>query len=206
VLNRLKNSIEFRYGLFSMRKGPCAASRWKPVRQLRVCNAAAAEAANTCNRWLKFPRSMRCWDRKIVFLAGTTAGTASRTCTTDKAKTFLVPLIKFECSEAEDNGTTFEELRACAKGIADDFTDLTLVVDGQAVTNLDRLRVQAESTFTSVDGNGFGIPAATDSKFAADGYWALVKLTPGEHTLTFGGSYPPGNFTTSVTYDLFVKK
>jgi hypothetical protein len=143
---------------------------------------------------------------KIVFLAGTTGGTATRSCSTDKAKTFLVPLINVECSEAEGNGTTFEELRECAKGFADDFTDLTLVVDGQAVSNLDRLRVQAESTFTSVDNNVFGIPAATDSKFAADGYWALVKLTPGEHTITFGGSYPPGDFTTLVTYDLFVKK
>jgi hypothetical protein len=80
------------------------------------------------------------------------------------------------------------------------------VVDGKAVSNLNSLRVQAEATFTSVDGNVFGIPAATDSKFAADGYWALIKLTPGKHTLTLGGAYPPGGFTTLVTYDLFVKK
>jgi hypothetical protein len=166
---------------------------------------AKPDGALTASWWQKFvaiagPDSFdRCdvGTRKIVFLAGTTGGTDTRTCTTDKAKTFLVPLINVECSEAEGNGTTFPELRACAK----DF-----VVDGKAVSNLNSLRVQAKSTFTPVPGNIFGIPAATNSKFAADGYWALIKLTPGKHTLTFGGSYPPGGFTTLVTYDLFVKK
>jgi hypothetical protein len=44
---------------------------------------------------------------KIVYLTGTTGGSATRTCVTDKAKTFLVPLINVECSTAEGNGTTF---------------------------------------------------------------------------------------------------
>jgi hypothetical protein len=175
---------------------------------------AKPDGALTASWWQEFvaiagPDSFdRCdvGTRKIVFLAGTTGGTDTRTCTTDKAKTFLVPLINVECSEAEGNGTTFPELRACAKDFGDDFTDLTLVVDGKAVSNLNSLRVQAKSTFTPVPGNIFGIRAATNSKFAADGYWALIKLTPGKHTLTFGGSYPPGGFTTLVTYDLFVKK
>jgi hypothetical protein len=147
--------------------------------------------------------------RKILFLAGTTGGSATRSCTTDK-DIFLVPLINVECSTAEGNGTKFTELRTCAKGIADDFTDLQLVVDGREVSNLNSLRVQAKGTFTSVEGNVFNIPQAEKSKFAADGYWALIKLTPGEHTLTFGGSYvpvpgEPAVFTTDVTYHLLVK-
>ena len=44
---------------------------------------------------------------------------------------------------------------ACAQDFADDFTDLKLVIDGQPVSNLNSLRVQAESTFTSVSGNVF---------------------------------------------------
>ena len=63
--------------------------------------------------------------RKILFLAGTTGGSATGSCTTDK-DIFLVPLINVECSTAEGNGTKFAELRTCAKGIADDFTDLQL--------------------------------------------------------------------------------
>jgi hypothetical protein len=146
---------------------------------------------------------------QILFLAGTAGGSAHRSCTTDKA-TFLVPLINVDCSTAEGDGTTFAELRACAKGLADDFTDLKLRVDGHKVSDLNSLRVQSESTFTPIDGNAFGIPPATDSPFASDGYWALITLTPGKHKLTFGGSYqPPAErkplFTTEVKYTLTVQ-
>ena len=37
--------------------------------------------------------------------------------------------------------------------------------------------------------------------------WALITLTPGPHTITFGGSYAPEGtpvFTTEVTYTLIV--
>jgi hypothetical protein len=182
-----------------------------------LANAATAQvdkpdASLTASWWEKFVAipDTNSLDRcdvgtgKIVFLAGTTGGSAIRSCTTDKT-TFLVPLINVECSTVEGNGTTFAELRTCAKGFADEFTDLKLVVDGQEVSNLNSLRVQAKGTFTSVEGNVFGIPPDNNSKFAADGYWALIKLTPGEHTLTFGGSYPPGGFTTEVTYNLIVQ-
>jgi hypothetical protein len=171
-------------------------------------------AALTARWWQEFvaipsPTALdRCnvGTRKILFLAGTMGGApVTRTCTTE-AKTFLVPLINVECSEAENNGHTFAELRRCARDSAKKFTDLKLVIDGHPVGHLNRLRVKAKSTFTSVDGNVFGIPAAAHSKFAADGYWALIKLSPGKHTLTFGGSYPPGKFTTLVTYELVIKK
>jgi hypothetical protein len=186
-----------------------------------VANAATAQvskpdAALTASWWQKFvaipgKNSLNRCDvgtGEIVFLAGTTGGSATRSCTTDKT-TFLVPLINVECSTAEGEGTTFAELSACAKGFTDDFTDLKLVVDGQAVSNVKSLRVKAESTFTSVGGNVFRIPKA-DSKFAADGYWALITLTPGQHTITFGGSYvpepdEPPAFTTEVTYNLIVQ-
>ena len=67
--------------------------------------------------------------------------------------------------------------------------------------NLNKLRVQVDSTFTPVQDNAPipNISQPTDSKFAADGYWALIKLTPGEHTLTFPGHVRgrvPQNFLT----------
>jgi hypothetical protein len=183
-----------------------------------LANAATVQidkpdASLTVSWWQKFvaipgPNSLdRCdvGTGEILFLAGTAGGSATRSCTTEK-NIFLVPLINVECSKAEGNGSSFKKLRACAKGIADDFTDLKLVIDGQAVGNLSNLRVQAESTFTSVEGNIFNIPSAKKSKFATDGYWALITLAPGEHTLTFGGFYPPSDppFRTEVTYHLHV--
>jgi hypothetical protein len=149
---------------------------------------------------------------KILFLAGTAGGSAIRSCETDK-NFFLVPLINVECSESEppDFFQTYAEQRACAKGFADAFTDLKLVIDGHPFDgDFHSLRVQAKGHFTPVEGNIFGTPPANNSKFAADGYWALIKLTPDVHTLTFGGSYvpvpgEPPAFTTDVTYTLTVQ-
>jgi hypothetical protein len=193
-----------------------------------LANAATAkvdkpDASLTVSWWQKFVAisganaldSCDVGTGKIVFLAGTTGvkpgeSGPTRTCTTDKAKTFLVPLINGECSTVEFPSV---DLRTCAKDQADAFTDLKLVIDGKTISNLNSLRVQAEeSTFTPVPGNVFiDVSQATESKFVADGYWALIKLTPGEHTVKFGGSFCPPDtssctFTTLVTYDLIVKK
>jgi len=125
----------------------------------------------------------------------------------------LVPLINVECSIVGGDAATVAELPGCAKGFPDDFTDLKLVIDGQQIGNLNKLRVQAASTFTPVPGNVFipNLTKPTESEFASDGYWALIKLNPGEHTLTFGGAYvpvpnEPPAFATEVTYHLNIKK
>ena len=192
-----------------------------------LANAATVEvskpdASLTASWWQKFVAisGSNALDRcdvgtgKILFLAGTTGQPVPpRTCTTDKAKTFLVPLINVECSIVGGDAATVAELPGCAKGFADDFTDLKLVIDGQQIGNLNKLRVQAASTFTPVPGNVFipNLTKPTESEFASDGYWALIKLNPGEHTLTFGGAYvpvpnEPPAFATEVTYHLNIKK
>jgi hypothetical protein len=187
-----------------------------------LANAATAQvdkpdASLTASWWQKFVAipsapDANSLDRcdvgtgEILFLAGTTepGGFDTRSCTTDK-KIFLVPLINVECSRAEGDGGLSEQRRACAKDFADNFTDLKLVVDGEEVGDLNSLRVQTESSFTAANKNAFGIPPAKNSPFAADGYWALITLSPGEHTVIFGGSYPPAEFTTEVTYHLIVQ-
>jgi hypothetical protein len=143
--------------------------------------------------------------RDVVFLAGTTGGAATRSCTIPAGTSILVPLINVECSTAEGNGDTPAELRACARGFADQFTDLSLSIDGVAVADLQRFRVHSQVfQFTAAEGNVFGIPAGT-TRSVADGYWALIRpLPPGTHTVSFGGAFPPGGFTTLVTYTLTV--
>jgi hypothetical protein len=141
----------------------------------------------------------------VVFLAGTTGGSATRSCTIPAGTSILVPLINVECSTAEGNGDTPAELRACARGFADQFTDLSLTIDGVAIADLQRFRVQSPVfQFTAAEGNVFGVPAGT-TRSVADGYWVLIRpLSPGTHTISFGGAFPPGGFTTSATYMLTV--
>lgn len=145
---------------------------------------------------------------KVVFLAGTAGGPAARSCTISSDKAILVPMINVECSEIEGNGTTPPKLRSCAAGIADQFTNLSLAVDGVAVPgDLAKFRVSSPVfRFTSVANNVFGVPAATNTRSVADGYWALLRpLSVGTHTVSFGGQYPPGGFVTAVTYTLTVQ-
>jgi hypothetical protein len=83
--------------------------------------------------------------------------------------------------------------RACARGFADQFTDLSLTIDGVAVADLQQFRVHSQVfRITAADGNVFGVPAGT-TRSVADGYWALIRrLSPGTHTVSFGGALPVG--------------
>ena len=187
---------------------PAAAQPQPP----NVHKPAAELTANWWQTYLALPGDPlgRCdltGSGNIVFLAGTTGGAATRTCTVPTGSSFLVPLINVECSQVEGNGNNFAELQACASGFADNFTDLSLVIDGTQVTGLTDLRVQSNLfTFKSVAGNVFGVPATPSTISVADGYWTLIRpLTPGVHTISFGGSYPPGQFSTLATYNLTVQ-
>ncbi len=143
---------------------------------------------------------------KVVFLAGTGGGRAARSCTISSDKAILVPLINVECSAIEGNGHTPAKLHSCAAAFANKFTNLHLVIDGVAVRDLAKFRVRSPVfRFTSVKKNVFGVPAATNTRSAADGYWALLRpLSVGTHTISFGGRYRPGHFVTAVTYKLTV--
>jgi hypothetical protein len=142
----------------------------------------------------------------VIFLAGTTGGSATRSCTIGSTQSILVPLINFECSTIEGNGETPAELNKCTRNTVDQFSGLSLVIDGTPVSNLAKFRVGSPVfSFTAAAGNGFGIPAGT-TRSVADGYWALISpLSVGIHTISFGGEYPPGGFTTSATYILTVQ-
>jgi hypothetical protein len=56
----------------------------------------------------------------VVFLVGTTAvSPVERSCTISKHAAVVLPAINAECSQAEGNGSTDAELRACATSLAD---------------------------------------------------------------------------------------
>jgi hypothetical protein len=143
----------------------------------------------------------------VIFLTGaTTAGPVNRSCEEVPAgRSLLVPLINVECSEVEGNGSTYSELKACANGFAVDFTDMFLTIDGVAVPDPSRFRVQSGLFyFTSVKDNVMGIPkSAGPTPSVSDGYWAQIgPLSVGRHTVIFGGTY--FEFNLNVTYNLTV--
>ena len=141
---------------------------------------------------------------KVVFLGATSGGVVSRSCTLAAGTSILVPLINVVCSGPVD-GRTPAEWSACAKGFADDFIPLFLTINGVAVGNLSGLRVPSQPfAFSPVNGNIFGLPAGA-SGAVSDGYWALIgPLARGTYDVSFSGSYPPGGFSTDVTYHLTV--
>jgi hypothetical protein len=148
---------------------------------------------------------------QVIFLNGNPApdgSPASRSCTLAAGTTVLVPLINVECSSLDPPpflATTTATRRACARGFADQFTDLVLEIDGVTVGHLTRLRVPSPPfVFSPVEGNAFGLHAGTGDS-ASDGYWALIgPLAPGTYQVHFGGSLPAFDFTTDTTYTLTV--
>lgn len=148
--------------------------------------------------------------RKVVFLVGTTTATGSpveRSCRISTDTAILFPLINGECSEAESNGSTDAELRACAASQADAFTNVYATVDGMALRRLAMFRFASPLyTFSPVAGNVFGIRPAVNSPSVADGYWIMLEeLERGRHAVAFGGDAPEFSFTTDTTYRLTVR-
>jgi hypothetical protein len=149
----------------------------------------------------------------VWYLAGSFGGDATRDCNIPLGKAILFPVINGECSTIEGNGTTEEELRACAKTQADTMNVVQASIDGVDIENLDPpdspYRVQSPLfTFALPPDDVLGLntgDSVVTSPSVADGYWIMLKpLSPGEHTLTFHGE--AGEFTLSITYHLKVGK
>jgi hypothetical protein len=142
-------------------------------------------------------------DGRVVFLAGTFGGSATRSCKIPSSKAILFPLINAFCSDA---AASEADLRACAAGFADSANSLQASVDGAAIPNLFSYRAPSPLfTFTTVAGNALGYPVVSEPA-VADGFYVMVKpLARGPHTVTFGGSTASG-FSTLATYNLTVVK
>lgn len=159
----------------------------------------------------------------VWFLAGTTGGSATRSCTIPFGKAILFPIITAEwsVSEAEANGgncfipdvisgTSVTALKACAKAQIDHVTFKEAVIDGVNVENLDNYRVQSPVfRFDAVQDNVFAIPPGT-SKSVSNGFWILLPPLPkGQHDIHFHGTayFPEFDFTfdTETTYNILIE-
>lgn len=146
---------------------------------------------------------------RVWFLAGSFGPEpVSRTCTVSVGMAFLVPVLNnayfaFATDPAEQR--TEEYIRAQA-GSAFPALTLEATIDGNAVSGLARY-YEESSLFTITLGpdNVFGLPEGFVLDPGADaGYYLMVTpLSPGVHTLHFGGTTNNG-FSVDVTYHLSV--
>ena len=156
---------------------------------------------------------------KVVFLVGTTGPgeTVNRSCTVPKGTALLLPLVNAVCTQVAGDGDTVQKLTDCAAGFAGSVDTVDAAVDGKPITGLKpqfrfpsgafTLNLPAGSIILD-DSTSQPVPAGP-TLAAADGYYVmLTPLTPGVHTVTFGGTATipqDGVFTTEVTYQITVK-
>jgi len=149
------------------------------------------------------PTGMNCAQGQngpVWFLAGTTGGSAERTCTIPAGKAIFYPVISAECTYADTPNVKSEPgLVSCAQVDNTRSINLQATVDGVNIKQLNNYRATSPLfNFTISPHNAFGVPAGPTHGIA-DGFWVFLKpLTPGKHELHFSG-LTPGNPTTGTT-------
>lgn len=147
----------------------------------------------------------------VWFLAGTSGGSASRSCLIPEGKALMVPLLNL--LDVNTAAQPAAELRAEIAGCLDNPAELYLAIDGVAVSAkvLNGLRVKSIAFDVVYPDLGAGV----FSPAVSDGYYAMIApLAVGTHTIQFGGTsngcqYPATGFyvapwSTATTYQITV--
>ncbi|WP_157654489.1 hypothetical protein [Burkholderia ubonensis] len=157
----------------------------------------------------------------VWFLAGSGSGaTVARTCSGNISSTtaLFLPLINVECSTQDQppfHCTDAASCRQCAASFANYIgpTTLHLSIDGIEVLN-GAQGFRAQSPFfgftTPKNYNILGSAAGGAGMSVSDGYWAMLRpLSPGRHTIRFGGALVRGpypGFTQDATFNVTVSQ
>lgn len=142
----------------------------------------------------------------VWFLAGATAGvTAERSCSVPEGKNLFFPVLNLVFVNLPGETFTVEEKRDQLDRILNDtdpgpFADFGLpgtrtcglfaTIDGLSVTRfVSQARTQSPAfPFDTGDGPAGFPPGVFDPEAISDGFWIMLpSLTPGEHTVRFGG-------------------
>jgi hypothetical protein len=143
----------------------------------------------------------------VWFLAGTLQGQAERSCIVPADKAILFPVINFEASVAEGDGTTDEELAARAKFEMDQITNMQVMFSGTDVNELKHYRIKSPPFDVTLPAdNVLGLPAQT-TKMTSEGYWLFLKaLEPGKYGLHSFGSCLGGRIKIGISYHLTIER
>jgi hypothetical protein len=149
----------------------------------------------------------------VWYLAGTSGGTAERTCTIPKRHFILLPTINIADAELPAN---FNEaaIRSQLKSVMDHASNIELVVDG---VPLKSYRVQSPVFKLTVPPDNFfniSTTSPTTAKAVSDGFWAMLPpLSVREHEIKLGGEIhcssclngQPFDFTEHAIYHITIK-
>lgn len=148
---------------------------------------------------------------KVWFLVGrSSSGTTVRTCTIPSGTALFFPLVNagyFLDPVDPCRLATAEATVACMRdtlnSIISQATDLSLTIDGEQVTHLERYRVQSPVFRATLPDGTILDPVVSDGFFIL-----LAPLSPGRHTIRFTAALefdqPPPEFQLDVTYHLTV--
>lgn len=138
----------------------------------------------------------------VWFLAGTYGTKRTvRTCTVPRGKYLFFPLINYVVAPTTSGSTNCMAFMSTAARMTDQVSNLLLEVDGVRYPDLNIHRQPTRSCF---DLGALAEPKARIFPSAANGYYVMLRpLSPGTHTLNFGGILP--SMLQAVTYTLIVK-
>lgn len=125
--------------------------------------------------------------KDVWFLAGTSGGAATRTCTIPAGRPVFFPVLNVVCGPTDGCDTLLNGAKTSA------------TLDGNSV---EIVPVTSTGPVTAVSGNGNDLEPGTHTMLSSGQWVRLQALAPGTHQLRFSGA--TGSFSLDVTYNLSV--
>jgi hypothetical protein len=147
----------------------------------------------------------------VWFLAGTSGGSAERSCTIPSNTAIFFPILALECSKGEFPTYTDEDLIACTRSGFERIINMDLTVDGVPISDLYRYETESPPFMvTFPENNVYGVPPG-ETEARAYGYYVLLKpLSEGAHEIEFDSAFVDytefgtENYATHVKYNLTI--
>ncbi|MFZ3003952.1 MAG: hypothetical protein WA071_26805 [Undibacterium umbellatum] len=138
----------------------------------------------------------------VWFLAGTYGTQRTiRTCTVPKGKYLYFPMINYMVNSTVAGNVSCKGVTEAVRKTIDGIHMLVLEIDGVRATKLEAHRQISPGCFDAGALTGGRVKL---DPTAADGYYVMLKpLSPGKHTINFGGR--GSNMSQAVTYTLIVE-